>query len=709
MLFFHGPTVPKVCADGISLNGEITYQNIDSETTSRITGQKFDTETNIVRQQYNLNLSRPIYPYLTFETGTRFELNESTTKGEGSRFESEERILKPFVQLRLNNPIYQASLQYTRTEIHEETTNIPNTDNFRDEYDAVLGWKPVELPEVVLRYNYSHSYDDPETVDLVDKLLTVQSNYTVWRELRLNYSYTREEIEDRMTNFDTLQQTHFGRAGYSRNFWDGRLSFGNSYRINYSIFEFSGAPSAQAPLSRFQGLFSLDNSPEDGQLNVTNNLLIDGNRFASTGINIGSNGDPLFRINIGVNLGSPVPVNEILLWVDQRLTQQVVNTFSWSVYSSPDNLNTSTWTLVATVSPAPFGTLDNVFTISFSEVNTQYIKVVTSPLSPADPNASSFPDIFVTEMEIFGTVSGTSFQEKRENIDWTYDLNLRARVSDKTILGYDFFYTFRDQDPFSNKRTQLSNSLSLNHIFNEVFSTTASLNRTDTEDEFAADSVEYNYSLSMKGAYLPTFDQSLTFSGRSEKTEDDSGDNISLILRNNAILYTGWSGLVDLGLDWDRPVGDDVTFKSILLRANTNFIPNQMLTINLDYRRREIIEPEKESRYDINVQAFFIPTRALSFNARFNIVDSAGSDRRTLQNYTASWSPFADGALQFLFIYNETLESEGNERSTSIGPVLNWTISNHFFLETSYNYQKTTSDSQKTESNNLFAKFRFIF
>jgi len=706
MLFFHGPMARKVCADDINLNGEITYQNIDSETRNKITGQKFDTETSTLLQQYNLNLSKTIYPYLTFETGTRFELNESTTKGAGSRFETEERVLKPFVQLRLNNPIYQASLQYTRTEIHEETTNIPNTDDFRDEYDAVLGWKPVELPEVVLRYNYTHSYDDPETVDLVDKLLTVESNYTVWRELKLNYSYTREDTENRLTSFDTLQQQHFGRAEYSHNFWDGRLFFGNSYRINYSIFEFSGAPSAQAPLLRFQGLSSLDNSPEDGQLNVVNNLLIDGNVNASTGINIGSNGDQLFRINIGVNLGSSVPINEIQLWVDRRLTQQVVNTFSWSVYSSPDNLNTSTWTLVATVSPAPFGTFDNAFTISFPEVNTQYIKVVTTPLLPAPENPT---DIFVTEMETFGTVSGTSFQEKRESINWTYDLNLRARVSDKTRLGYDFFYNFSDQDPFSNKRTQLSNSLSLNHIFNEVFSTAARLNRTDTEAEFAADTVEYNYSLSMKGAYLPSFDQTLTFSGKSENTEEDSGDNISLILRNNARLYTGWSGLVDLGFDWDRPVGDDVVYKSILLRANTNFVPNQMLTINLDYRRREIIEPEKESRYDFRVEAFFVPTSALSLNARFNIVDSAGSDRRTLQNYAVSWSPFADGALQFLFIYNETLESIENQRTTSIGPGLNWTISAHFSLEMSYNYQKTKTDSQKTESNNLFAKFRFIF
>ena len=709
MLFFHVLLARNAGADDIRFNGEITYQNLDSKTTNKITGEKFDSNAYLFLQQYNLNLSKTIYPYLTFETGTLFELNETSNKGEGSKIETDQRILKPFVELRLDNPIYQASLQYTRTEIHESTTNTPNTEDSRDEYDAILGWRPVDLPDVVLRYSYTHSYDDPETVDLVDKLLTVESNYTAWRKLRLNYFYSRTETDNRLTSFDTLEQAHFGRAEYADNFWDGRLFFDTSYRINYNIFEFSGAPSAQAPLLRFQGLFSLDNTPQDGPALTVNNTLIDGNLTASTGIDIGLGGDELTLTNIGVDLGSSVEVNEIQIWVDRRLTDPVANSFSWSVYTSPDNTNFSTWTLVATVSPAPFGTFDNSFSISFSGVNTRFIKVVTRPLSPTVPGAPSFPNIFVTEMQTFGTVAGASFQEKQENIDWTYDLNLRTKVTDKTTLGYSFFYNFRDQDPISNETTELSNTLSLNHIFNEVFSTAARLNRTDTKEENGVDIVEHNYSLSMKGAYLPTFDQTLTFSGRSENAEDDSSDNVSVILRNNARLYRGWSALLDLGYNWDRPAGSDETDQSILLRVGTNFVPNQMLTINLDYLQREIIEPEKDSRYDFTVEAFFVPTEALSFNARFNIVDRTGTDTRTLQNYAVSWSPFPEGALQFLFTYNETLQSVENRRDTSIGPGLSWTISNHFFLEAFYNYQKTKTDSQKIESNNLFAKFRLTF
>jgi len=709
MLFFQVLLAENVGADGINLRGEITYQDTETKTTNKLSGEKIDSDSYLIRQQYNLNFSKTIYPYLSFNAGTLFDLDETTSKTEGTKTESEERLLQPFLQLSLDNPIYQASLKYTRTEIHNETTNTPNSDDMRDEYDAVLGCKPVDLPEVTFRYSYTHFYDDPETVDLVEKLFTVESDYTAWRALRLNYFYSRTDREDRIENFDTLEQLHSGRADYSRNFWDGRFYVNTNYRITYSTIDFSGeASSARVPLFRSQGLFSLDNTPQDGQLDVINNLLIDGNTDASTGINIGLNGDQVNPANIGIDFGATTQVAEILLWVDQRLTGQVPGSFSWSVYTSPDNEPFSTWTLVAALPSAPFGTFENRFQISFPPVNTRFIKVVTSSLDPAVPDSSSFPNIFVTEIEAFGILSEAALQETQENIDWTYDLNLRARVTDKTTLGYSINYNFRDQDPISDKRTELSNTLFVNHIFNEVFSTSASLNRTDETQE-DLDTVTYNYNLSLRGAYLPTFNQSLNFSGKSEKSDVDSSDTFTALLRNNAILYRGWSAFVDAGFNFDRPASSDRKDKSILLRASTNFEPNQMLTITLDYLQREIIHPERDSRYDFTAEAFFVPLRALSLSARYSISDRTGFDRQTTQNYAVNFSPFPDGSMQFFFIYNETLESLEDRRRTTIGPGFNWTISSHFFFEMSYTYQEDDSDTQKIESNNLFAKLRVLF
>jgi hypothetical protein len=534
----------------------------------------------------------------------------------------------------------------------------------------------------------------------------VESDYTAWRDLRLNYFYSRTDTENRLANFDTLEQLHSGRAEYGRSFWDGRFYVNTNYRMSYSTIDFTGeSSSARVPLFRSQGLFSLDSTPQDGPALAVNNLLIDGNTEASSGIDIGSGGNELTLTNIGVDLGSTTQVSEILIWVDRRLTDPVANSFSWSVYTSPDNTDLSTWTLVATLPSAPFGTFENRFQISFPSVNTRFIKVVTRSLSPTFPDATS---IFVTEIEAFGILREAALQQTQENIDWTYDLNLRARVTDKTTLGYSISYNFRDQDPISNKRTELSNTLSLNHILNEVFSTNARLNRTDETQE-DLDTVTYNYNLSLRGAYLPTFDQTLTFSGESEKSDIDSSDTYTVLLRNNAILYRGWSAFVDAGFNWDRPPASDTTEKSWLLRASTNFEPNQMLTLNLDYRQREIIDPERNSRYDFTAEAFFVPVRALSLSARYSIVDRTGFDSQTIQNYAVNFSPFPDGSMQFFFIYNETLESAEDRRRTTIGPGFNWTISNHFFFEMSYSYQEDDSETQKIESNNLFAELRLRF
>jgi len=695
------------CADGIRFNGDITYSDSESDVTNKTTGEKINTNFYTVEQRYNLNLSKNIFPYLLFETGTIFEWNNATSKTEGTKNEFEERKLQPFARLRLENPLYRAGLEYRRTEIHEDVTDQPVIEKMRDEFDVLLGWRPLDLPRLDLRYNYLHSYDDPETVDTIEKLLLLRSEYT-WRQLRLDYVYTRQDIDNRITNFDTREQTHLGRIEYSHNFWDGRLSMNSRYRLRYNTFEFPGTGSAEVALPRSQGLFSLDSTPQDGPALAPNSALIDGNLTASSGIDIGLGGDEFTLTNIGVDFGLAVDVDTIRIWVDRSLTSPVANSFSWAVFTSPDNTNASTWTLVATVSPADFGTFENRFEIPFPTVTTRFIKVVTTPLSPTVPGASNFPNIFVTEMQAFALVTGVKVDNKITNIDHNYDLNLRARLSDKTVLGYNLILLYRDQDPSSQESTQLTNDIFINHVLNSVFSTGANMSRTD-KTENNEDTVSHSYNAFLKGTYLPTFNQTLTFSGRNTKEEDDSDDTFGLILRNNAILYRGWSALLDLGYNYNRPAGSDVVEKSILFRAGTTFEPNQMLTFNMNYQLRNFLEPDQGSNAELNLEAFFVPTRTLSFNARYDVLQRTGFETQTIQNYTATWSPFPDGNLQVFISYNEARRSQLDEKARTIGPGLNWSISRHFFLEMFYNFIKTESNTQEIETYSFFAKLRMTF
>ena len=116
--------------------------------------------------------------------------------------------------------------------------------------------------------------------------------------------------------------------------------------------------------------------------------------------------------------------------------------------------------------------------------------------------------------------------------------------------------------------------------------------------------------------------------------------------------------------------------------------------------------PNSETRLD--VQAFYVPFRNLSFFARINTVNREDSTD-TFQNYAVNWSPFPDGDLQFFFIYNEIRQSENNQKQRVIGPSLKWTIGSHIFLDMSYNFTINDSDTEKIESNVFSADVRMNF
>lgn len=697
-------------AEGIDLRTEFSYTGSDSKATNKTTGEASTSEFSAFNQRYNLDISKTLYPYLTFVGGTLYELESFTFTSQETETETEERILRPFVGFNLNNPIYKAGVEYRKTEIEQETTGIPTTEDFRDEFNAILGFRSVGLPELNLRYTQTHTYDDPETVDSIDKLLTFDTRYTLWKELRFDYFYTRNERENRIRSFETLAQSHSGKIDYSRGFLNRRISMNTGYRIRYSTLEFPGVEAVESALFRSAGLSTLDDTPEDGPaLNLTT-ALVDGNLTASSGIDIGLAGDEMTLTNMALDFGFPVNVNRIRIWVDRRLSSSVANSFSWSVYTSPDNMDTSAWTLSATVFPGSFGIFENRFELSFSAVNTRFIKIVTRPLLPSVSDAPNFPNIFVTEIQAFTTPSRETVQKKETTVDHNYNLNLRGRLTDKTLLGYNLYYSLQERDPASEKRTELSNDIYLSHIFNKVFSASTRLSRTDSELR-GEESVRYTYGSTIKADYLETFGQTLTYSGTQVTEEAGSSSTNSLLLRNNAKLYRGWSAFLDMGYGWNNPLESTRT-TSTIVRSGTNFVPNQKLTVNMNYSFTTTTRPEEEngetSRSQLDLRAFFIPFRALSLNARLSIVDREDS-KTTLQNYSVNWSPFPDGALQFFFTYSETLRPEEEKKERTIGPSLKWTISRHAFLDMSYNTAMSESQLLTTDSNSFNANLRIIF
>jgi hypothetical protein len=696
-----------VRAEGVNFRTEFKYTDSDTDSTSKTTGQVAKTQFSEFKQLYDIDIIETFYPNLAFSAGSFFELNDTEFTSQGTETKTEETVIRPFAELTLDSPIHTAGIAYHGSQTREQTTGLPDTKNFRNEFDAHLGWRPEAFPELKFRYNHTHRYDDPETVDRTDKEFNFQTNYRAWDALQLDYDYTRTEGDNKITDFETLEQTHNGKIAYSHRFFEGRLAMSSDYRIRYNTFEFPTAMTTDAPLLRSQGLSGVNDDPADGPALSINNALIDGNGTVSAGLDIGLAGDETLFTNLGLDFGFSVDVDKIFIWVDRRLSSSVASSFSWSIYTSPDNTDTSTWTLAATVSPASFGTFENRFEISFSTLNTQFIKVVTNPLSPVVPDAASFPNIFVTEIEAFVAVSGETVQ-KRTTTDQNGSLNLRGRLGDQTFLGYNLYYSSKEEDPSSSKRTELSNGMSLHHVFNRVFAGSARVSHRDREED--DDKVtRYDYAASLSAGYLRTLSQTLSYSGNKEDEDDGSSSRDTVVLRTNAKLYPGWTAFLDTTQTWDRPLGRPKRTNTTI-RTGTNVVPHQKLTVNGNYQttktREENNDDTTESKWD--VQVFFMPLGALSLNFKLSVVDREDS-KSTLENYSASWSPFPDGTLQFFFTYTETIRPESEQEARTISPSMKWQIGRHALLDMSYNITETETSSQITDSNSLIVNLRLVF
>lgn len=707
LVLFHTNTFGQ----DIQASGSLSYDESRSETFNKSTGEKTEGKSSIFRQGYQLGITRNILPTLTIKGGGNFSRDYTRSEAEGVESKTTGRTIRPFLGLNMITPPYSAGFSYYTTESKRSGTGTTRERSFLDELRTDFNWTPGGLPMFNFNYARSHIYDDPNTVNRFEDLLGASTRYN-WKNLNLNYGFSSQENEDVINDFKSRTLGHEGRASYGTSFYNNRIRLSTSYVFSHSKSDFSGEGTGLFALILSAGLFSLDDTPDDAPALASIPSLIDGNTGTSTGIDIGLDGDDTTLTNIGIDFGVPQLVDTLFLWVDRNLPGNVAGAFAWSIYVSPDNTDASTWTLHATVDPAPFGIIQNRFEISFPVVETRFIKIVTRPLSPAVTIDPLFQNIFVTEMESFITVSGQD--ESFTNQEHAYNLTLSGDVSEKTSTGYSLSYQFGESDPFSNKRTRIANTIFLSHIFNRVFIGNASASREDARDTGKETGI-YTYNAGLRADYLDTFQQRLTYSGSNTHTEEETDKESSytnnLQLRNNFELYRGWTAFLDFGYGWAREVdGGRRTGENA--RLATEIVPNPKTTLNAGFSitRSTVNDPDGESsqtRKLYNASLFYLPVRTLSLFAKITHVEQEESSS-TLQEYQASWLPFPDGELQFTFFYRDQLSSENDLRQTIKGASARLDIIRGVHIEADYSVTTTDSTLNKDESDNVGVSLTFF-
>jgi hypothetical protein len=714
-LIFAASLFPVIAAaDGIGGYVDLGYTNnvIDSQD---VLGNSSHSDTNSYTQRYNLSLSKALSPYLRLYASGLFDKTDSATTTDGTETDSTLKRVQPLVDLTMRSPVHMAGVRYSRREETSTSSSSPAAiTNINELYAGVLGlYPPVrDLPSVEMRVERSHVYDSEHiTQDVVRDFAGLTANYTPTDNITLQYRPSYIVTTDRLSALETKSQSHVGRVEYANSFFRNRVSFDTSYNVSYNelITSVSGTGTLDIGLIPFAGLSSIDDTPVNGAL-ASNAALVDGNLAATAGVNIGMpsiiGGDTRER-NIGLDFSFAQDVNRLRVWVDKELPATISGSFSWDIYTSSDNLN---WNLYTTVSPAPFGAFDNRFEITFSSVNTRYIKVVVKPLSAAVQGASGFPDIFVTEIQAFSSKSAT--RGKTTTSNQVYNFDGKALLLESANLYYNLSYFLARLEPSAEQRWTLSNMLTASHRFSRVFSGSARTGREDfsepTDHGFA-----YVADASLDAVPLKTLRHTLSYSGRFEERISGRTNTNSIFLQNHAAVYQGVDLTAAGGMTFkDQDTGERAETTEIIAGAGLQPHRTLNLTFSIDSSRAHSSGGgTRESSTQTNrtdETATYHPVDTLYLVAGMSTVATQDATKRS-QSYALNWSPFFGGSLQFAFAYTEALESEKNSRVRTYSPSLTWKITRTTYLLSAYQDTQGKSDDGRSNSKIFSTDLRAYF
>lgn len=713
-------------ADGISLVADLEYIATNDTRTEKETGIVTATDSSRFSQLYKLDLNRFVYPNVAVNFGGYFENEDIDTTSEitGEMDTSSsvtERTIRPYVELNLYNPLYKAGLAY-RTRDTETSVTPGSTDNLLvDEYNAVLNWRPVDLPLLNIDFQRTEIHDDPATFDRRSDLLNLTTKYG-FKDFFFDYSFYSQDNTDNLEGTGNLNKNHTGRVLYSKGFdyADNRFDVRAGAKIIYNTIEFtdsndSGSSVDVPAVNPGTSFFILDDaSPASNDtLEVT---LVDGANPLS-GVNVGRNGG-LAPVSIGLGFGVPTQVDTIYIQLSEdrerfpelATTSQVsaiAGSFDWRFYSSDDQVELN-WT-EHPVASATYNSVDNRFEVRISEpINTRRIKITTTPLTVVAPG-----EIRYSSIRAFTSVTGNSGEEP-ENLNQFYNFSVQWSYGARTTVGYENYYRIIEAKHLDAKRTSWSNGVNFRHILNPIFLTYGRLNRdvrTRSTQQEEVEETDLTYSLGLKGAYLETLSQSLVFTGTDISGAETSSRSNSILLRTDADLYEGWTVNLDLGYSLENQ-DNNIDQSTKFMRLSTNIQPNRSLDFNLDYtlNATEITgESDQINQYG-TFQALWSVTDTLNLFFRYNFRVQEG-DRKTstyIREVNLNWAPFPGGAFQFTVNYNVS-QDFGNREIKAISPILTWRIGQGIFLNLKYTNGTVDTPLETEDYDTYSAKLRIFY
>ena len=705
-----------VFADDLTGFLDLTYADFDAQDQS-LGLPVVTTGTEAFNRRLFFNFSRRAFPRVRFWVGGTFDRTDVTRRLDGLATDTDEWRIRPFAGIARSTRLWTIQLTWTRDQRRFETSGLESVDTIRDTVLGSANYTPESEYRPLARLAISSSYDRDSQKQLADSTLNtadVGVRHQVNRKLRWNYRGSLNLTDNQISATETQTTTHRGDVTYSDEFWNRRLTLTGAYSINYNEFLVKSGIGSEIdlPIFALEGFAGRDDTPLLGTL-PPEPRLNDDDLVTPTQVNLGL--PPLGGDErpwaMGLSFNQETTVNALFVWVDRELTPEVAASFVWQVYSSDNNLD---WTPREVISSALFDDFLRRFSLRFSGIRAQFVKLVVRPLGLDVPDAAQFPDIFVTELDAAERVQAPSGRSESNRTTQRVLIYTRARLLAKRELYYEGNLE-AGRASGRDTRYNMLHGIYFRHPFSPEadLSTRVAWQETGTGTVRDRDLI-YAATLSVRPVPRVSYSLSLTGNNPDFQTEPNS-DRINLFFFGNATLYEGVDVQLGAGRTWiANPYGPTVS--SDRIEFGSRIQPRRDLIFVLNYTDAvsETVAADPSVFQDLftrlaRVSATYIPVPSVYLYAEYRKEWRTAQVPLTFLRWNVNWSPFGQGSLRVGINYDETRSDPNSETQTIFSPFLRWQINGRSYFQLTYSDQTYESALRRSDSERYSASLRWGF
>jgi hypothetical protein len=566
-----------------------------------------------------------------------------------------------------------------------------------------MSTKFEKYPGVRFSYNEDRNYDHL-AVRKTDTKTTSFSGRTdyAFRFLNFNYEYRKNTSDNLITDSTQETDTNDARVGFRKSFLGNKVTSSADYSFTDRKTETKTRGQdvpVDAERTASEGLY-YDDPPNPTSITLDPlPALIDGDKHASTGKNIGGSGN--MDQNIGMDLNLATEVEKIFLYTTEPAATFNKNNFSWAVYSSSDN---SVWTQIGNVS-FDYDTDENRFEISFTATTARFFKVVNT--------ANDGNNLYVTEIEAYGSSTFAAFTTTTDRVTTeTLHANLGYRPFDWLSFRYNFTQDQQETEPESEETRRETHNVSgrAERQLHKYLTAWAQYRRMWAFESEDQDRTTDTYLVHFVSSPLETLETDLSLNHTVSSIESETQSrSSSALFRVAARLREGADLDVDANITGSENLVSQSETTTKSLGSNLRLELTRMLTAEIEYNRNwtETEQPSGDTTgetSDGNVTVYWRPSHDFYLRGSFGIDrDEETGEEASQQQYSMSWLMTQKMQLDMGYSLdrNDTV-------SSTYSSDLSWNLSRVFTLRFGYDWSRQQADTiteTQTFTADLSARF----